>query len=240
MPGTDGPAGSATVKVLAVDTATEACSVALYIDGEVRERYRIAVREHTRLVLPMAHELLAEAGLVVRELDGLAFGRGPGSFTGVRIAAGVAQGIAFAADLPVMPVSTLAALARGAARELGVRRALVALDARMGEVYWGAYETGDDGFPCLVGSELVCTPGGVPQPPGTGWIGIGTGWAAHGEVLRERLGGIVEDWHGARHPRARDVATLAAKGFVDGGGVTAAEALPVYLREQVARKSPPA
>ena len=123
------------MKLLALDTATEACSAAVLADGEVLERYELAPRRHAALILPMIESVLAEAGLEISQLDAIAVGRGPGAFTGVRIAIGIAQGIAFAADLPVALVSTLAALALGTARDTGATRIAAALDARMGEIY---------------------------------------------------------------------------------------------------------
>jgi tRNA threonylcarbamoyladenosine biosynthesis protein TsaB len=131
------------MKLLALDTATEACSAAVWVDGTVLERYELAPRRHAALILPMIEAVLAEANLSPLQLDAIAFGRGPGAFTGVRIAVGIAQGIAFAADLPVIPISTLAALALGAAQETGYSRIAAALDARMGEVYWGVYAVAD-------------------------------------------------------------------------------------------------
>ncbi|MGB5065729.1 MAG: tRNA (adenosine(37)-N6)-threonylcarbamoyltransferase complex dimerization subunit type 1 TsaB, partial [Candidatus Competibacter sp.] len=145
------------MKLLALDTATDACSAAVWVDGVVHERYELAPRRHAALILPMIEAVLAEAGLRPAQLDAVAFGRGPGAFTGVRIAVGIAQGIAFAADLPVVPVSTLAALALGVGRETGHARLAVALDARMSEVYWGTYVvTADDAE--LLGEERVCAP----------------------------------------------------------------------------------
>ena len=129
-----------TTRILAIETSSAACSAALSVDGEVVERDALAPRQHAALILPMIESLLAESGCAVGELDAIAFGRGPGSFTGVRIAASIVQGIAFAADLPVIPVSTLAALAFGAMRESSVPRVIAALDARREEVYWACYE----------------------------------------------------------------------------------------------------
>ncbi len=145
------------MKLLALETATEACSAAVWVDGAVLERYEIAPRRHAVLILPMVEAVLAEAGLTMNQLDAIAVGRGPGAFTGVRIAIGIAQGLAFAGDLPVVPVSTLAALALGAAREMGQTRIATALDARMGEIYWGTWAVSDDGV-ALLGEERVCAP----------------------------------------------------------------------------------
>nr|VFJ96912.1 MAG: tRNA threonylcarbamoyl adenosine modification protein YeaZ [Candidatus Kentron sp. H]VFJ97120.1 MAG: tRNA threonylcarbamoyl adenosine modification protein YeaZ [Candidatus Kentron sp. H]VFK02851.1 MAG: tRNA threonylcarbamoyl adenosine modification protein YeaZ [Candidatus Kentron sp. H] len=133
------PRQNRPMKILAIDTATDACSVALHLDGEYWGRHELAPRQHAEILLPRIRELLSEAGLSLNHLDALAFGRGPGAFTGVRIATSVAQGLAFGADLPVVPISSLHALAQGAWRERGERNLLAALDARMGEVYWGAY-----------------------------------------------------------------------------------------------------
>ncbi|MDM8563559.1 tRNA (adenosine(37)-N6)-threonylcarbamoyltransferase complex dimerization subunit type 1 TsaB, partial [Candidatus Marithioploca araucensis] len=141
------------MKLLAFDASSPACSCALYLDGEITERYEIAPRQHAALILPMADELLTEAGLKPIELEGIAFGRGPGSFTGLRIASGVAQGIAFAADIPVAPISSLATLAQAAYIENGAQKVLAAIDARMSEVYWGMYVIDKQGIMRCEGEE---------------------------------------------------------------------------------------
>jgi len=178
------------MKLLAIETATEACSAALYLDGEITEQYQYAPRQHAQLLLGMAEALLAEAGLAPAQLDALAFGRGPGAFTGVRIATGVAQGIAYAADLPVVPVSTLATLAQGGFREFGWQQVAAAIDARMNEVYWGAYRVDEKGVMQPVGEERVCAAARVPALEGEGWHGIGSGWAAFAEELKQAAGGV--------------------------------------------------
>jgi len=222
-------------RLLALDTATEACSAAL-LDGKVlRERFALAPREHARLLLPMVESLLNEADLTLADLDAIAFGRGPGSFTGVRIAAGMAQGLAFAAGLPVAPVSSLAALAQGAA-DTGHARVLAAIDARMGEVYWGAFVAGEDGLVAMDGIEEVCSPETVPLPESADWFGVGTGWATYAEVLHGRLGPAVTTSDGNRFPQADAVARLAAADVADGNVLAPEQALPVYLRNQVAQK----
>ena len=223
------------MRVLAFETSTEACSVALWVDGELRESFAIAPQRHAELVLPMAEALLAEAGLTARGLDGLAFGRGPGSFTGVRIAAGVVQGIAFAIDLPVAPVSTLQALAQGAGRESGAQAVLAALDARMGEVYWGAYRRGPDGLMSALLADRLSRPEAVTLPAGAGadWLGAGSAWAAYRESLAVAVGASVGTSEADRYPRAQDVATLGADLLQRGGGVAPEQALPVYLRDRV-------
>ena len=222
------------MRLLAIDTSAEACSAALYLDGDVSERFAVAPQKQSELILPMMDELLAEAGLRVADLDALAFGRGPGSFTGVRIATGVVQGAAFAADIPVVPVSTLAALAQGHRRETGQPRVLAALDARMNEVYWAACAPDASGTTRVIGEELIVPPGEVPLPDGGGWHGVGSGWAAYASVLATRLADRVTAVHGAAHCRAQDIARIAAVDLAAGRAVPAEQALPVYLRDRVA------
>lgn len=218
--------------LLALETATEACSAALLQDGEILERFQVSPRGHSQLILPMVDELLAEAGLSIGQVDAIAFGRGPGAFTGLRIAVGVTQGIAFAADLPVVPVSTLAALAQGCNAD----RVLAAIDARMDEVYWGAYLRNPQGIVVLEGVEQVIRPDEVPLPDGDHWFGVGTGWDSYQSALRERCDPAIDDVNGQALPRARDVARLGEAGFLAGEAVSAEQALPVYLRDQVAWK----
>lgn len=227
------------MRLLAIDTATEACSAALECDGAVRERWVEAPREHGDRLLAMVDELLAEAGITAAALDALAFGRGPGAFTGVRIATGVAQGIAYALDLPVLRISTLAALAQGAARGHGATRVAAAIDARMGEVYWGTYTAGADGTMQPVLAEQVAPPEAVEVPSGTGWYGVGTGWASHAEALAARLGPALAADLGRALPRALDMLPLARAAWAAGEAVTAAAAVPVYLRDRVAHKPRP-
>ncbi|MCB1761096.1 MAG: tRNA (adenosine(37)-N6)-threonylcarbamoyltransferase complex dimerization subunit type 1 TsaB [Gammaproteobacteria bacterium] len=225
------------MKLLAIETATEACSAALLLDGEIALRYRVEPRRHSELLLPMMEELLAAAELSLGALDALAFGRGPGSFTGVRIATGVVQGAAFAADLPVVPVSTLAALAQRRHRECGEDRLLPAYDARMGELYWGCYRVGSDGLVQAVGEELVIAPEQIELPDEDGgWFGLGSGWASYGEQLMLRLAPEVAGFDGELLCSAQDVALLGAAGFAAGAAVPAEQALPVYLRDRVAKK----
>ncbi len=224
------------MRLLAIETATEACSAALYIDGEMSERYTVAPRQHAERILPMMDQLLAEAGLKLSQLDALAFGRGPGSFTGVRIATGVIQGAAFGAQLPVVPVSTLAALARRHHRMCGARRILPAFDARMGELYWAAYEVTDDGQMARVEPEQVAAPEQVSLPAGKGWQGAGRGWASYGEILIRRMGARLSAVRADLLCSAQDVAWLAVRGYEAGEAVAAERALPVYLRDRVAKK----
>ncbi len=219
------------MKLLALDTATEACSVALNLDGDVIERFELSPRRHSRDLLPMVEAILAQAGLSLSQLDALAFGRGPGAFTGLRVATAMVQGLAFAVDLPVIPVSTLAALAQQGLREHQASRVLSAIDARMDEVYWGAFSE-SDGLMVPVASEMVAAPENVTVPSVDGhWFGMGTGWA-----FQNRMSATVMDCHVEVWPHARDVALLAAADFKQGKGLPAEQAMPVYLRDKVALK----
>jgi tRNA threonylcarbamoyladenosine biosynthesis protein TsaB len=225
------------LRIIAIETATAACSAALYIDGEISERHVLAPREHALLILPMIDALLAEAGVPVGALDAIAYGRGPGSFTGVRIAASVVQGIAFAADLPVVAVSTLATLAQGAMRETGEHRVMAALDARMAEVYWGLYARCPDGLPRLQGEECVCAPQAVAMPERGVWIAAGSGWASYREELLELAGQRVNLLLPGMEPRAGDLVHLAVQGYRQGEILRPEEAVPVYLRDTVVRQA---
>lgn len=223
------------MKLLALDTSTDACSAALYCDGEVRERFELAPRRHTQLLMPMLDALLAEAGLTPPQLDALAFGCGPGSFTGVRIAAGVAQGMAFAADLPVLTVSTLAAQAQQCFAETAHDWAFTAMDARMGEIYWGVYFKDESGYATLWEEETVALVEHVSFPAVRG-MGVGSAWLAYETQLSEQLQGHVEVYDASYLPRAAYIARLGALGYASNQAVAAELALPVYLRDKVAKK----
>lgn len=224
------------MKLLAVETSSVACSAALLIDDIIEERFEIAPQQHTALILPMVDNLLKQAGLKLGDLDALAFGCGPGSFTGVRIAASVAQGLAFGAGLPVVPVSSLAALAQGAHRAHDATSVLTAADARMNEVYWAAYRLDQNGLMALQEDERVCTPEAVPVPESGLWLGAGSGWQSYGALLEARLGARLSGYQAECYPRARDVARLAQSAYAQGAAVSAEHALPVYLRNEVTWK----
>ncbi|MFL6593506.1 MAG: tRNA (adenosine(37)-N6)-threonylcarbamoyltransferase complex dimerization subunit type 1 TsaB [Luteimonas sp.] len=217
------------MKLLAFETATEACSVALWIDGALRERFEIAPRRHAELALPWADALLMEAGIAKSQLDAIAVGRGPGAFTGVRLAIAIAQGIALALDRPVVPVSTLQVLAMQASGE----RILAAIDARMGEVYSGAFVRADDGLPRAAGDEAVARPDGVTLSEGS-WSGVGTGFAAGDGALQRRLQGRLVCVDPSAMPHAGDVARLAALAFARGEALAPERVEPAYLRNDVA------
>lgn len=226
----------ASLNILAIETSTEACSAALLIDGEIEERFEVAPRGHGDLILQMVDELLSHAALKPQQLTAIAFGRGPGAFTGVRIATSVVQGIALGADLPVVPVSTLAALAQGAWRQHQHRALLCAMDARMGEVYWGCYRI-EDGVAIAQVDEIVSTPESAPAVSGSEWQGIGSGWLAYRDALIQRYGAQVSLCDAAALPRAWDVALLAQHGYRAGAAVSADQALPVYLRDNVVTRA---
>ena len=223
------------MKLLAVETSTEACSAALSIDGEVQERYELAPREHTKLILPMIDSLLADAELKPQQLDALAFSRGPGSFTGVRISTGVIQGIAFGADLPVVPVSTLAAIAHNFFKLNDADCAFTAMDARMGEIFWGVYKKNQQGFAELLGDEAVTLAENIIFPEQSG-VGVGSGWGVYREELSTRLGTLVSAIEADHLPRASAIADLGIMGFNNNQAVSVEQAMPVYLRDKVAKK----
>lgn len=223
------------MKLLAVETSTEACSAALHIDGEVQERFQLAPREHTKLILPMIDGLLADAELKPQQLDALAFSRGPGSFTGVRISTGVIQGIAFGADLPVVPVSTLAAIAQHYFQSTDVDCAFTAMDARMGEIFWAVYQKNQKGLAALIGEEAVTLATDVVYPKRLG-VGIGSGWAVYQQQLTARLAELILGIEADHLPRASAIAALGVAGFENNQAVNVEKAMPVYLRDKVAKK----
>ena len=201
------------MNILAIETATDACSCALEHSGTIVARHAVEPRRHTELLLPMIDTVLDEAGVGLGVLDAIAFGRGPGSFTGLRIACSVAQGLGFGAQRPLVAVSTLQVVAAGMQRSQGTPRVLVALDARMGEVYWGGFEW--DGVTMApVFEESVVSPHAVPVPATGTWAAAGSGWAAHRGALHERIAarlghhpepvGRGEAARGTRHARARE------------------------------------
>jgi tRNA threonylcarbamoyladenosine biosynthesis protein TsaB len=206
------------MRFAALETSTDWCSVAVWLDGEIRALERRTPNRHSEYALPMLDSLTKNAG----RLDAIAFGAGPGSFTGLRIACGLAQGLAFAHDLPVLGVSTLEATAE----EAGAPRVVACIDARMREVYYAALEKGDGGWREVIAAQCVA-PVAAPRAPGDGWVGAGSGFAAYGNFgLKKVLPEV--------HATAAAVARLAAPRLLKGEGVDAALAVPVYLRDKVA------
>ena len=219
------------MELLALDTSTECCSVALLSADVLTLRETLTERGHADLVLPFVDALLTEAGLALGDLDGLAFGRGPGAFTGLRIAAGVVQGLAYAVGLRVVPVSSLAAVAARVPAAAG-ETVLVCNDARMGELYWGHYALGTDGAVVALGAERVGPPDSVIALSEARHV-AGNGLARHAG-LRTAMATQGLRVHEGLYPRADAVVRLGAAGFVAGLSVGPEEALPIYVRDQVA------
>jgi tRNA threonylcarbamoyladenosine biosynthesis protein TsaB len=198
-------------KILALDTATDACSVALYLNGKILERQMLAPKRHTEILLSMVAEVLNEANIHLQDLDAFSFGRGPGSFTGIRIAASVIQGLAFGLEKPVIPISTLRALAQGAYRKEGIKAVFAHLDARMEEVYWGLFKIDEQGIMQPVIEERVESPKQIEFPK---------------DVFVSVTG----------YPMAEDIVRLAVEDYAKEHFVNASEALPLYLRDDVVKK----
>jgi tRNA threonylcarbamoyladenosine biosynthesis protein TsaB len=220
------------MNLLAIETATESCSAALLAGERLLARSELAPRRHAELLLPMCEELLAEAGLSRHALDAIAVGCGPGAFTGVRLAVSAAQGIALALDIPVVPVSSLAALALQAPDDEAATLAVI--DARMGEIYAGAFRRTQDGLVEPLGMETVGTAETLALPAASAWNVIGSGWASYRDALSARLPAAPCWADGERYPQAVDVARLALPQARAGRGVPADQVLPVYLRDKVA------
>ena len=223
---------AASLKILALDTSTEYCSAALYVDGEITSREAHAGQTHSQILLGMIDELLRESAVPLRDLAGIAYGEGPGSFTGLRIACGVVQGLAFGADLPVVGVGSLLAIAAGT----GVDRVVCCMDARMNEVYHAAYERGAAGWR-TVHKPSVSSPESVPPLEGTGWLACGTGFDVYREPLCSRYAGQLAGVEPERYPHARDIAALSVTRFVTRDTASAELAAPVYVRDKVALRT---
>jgi tRNA threonylcarbamoyladenosine biosynthesis protein TsaB len=224
------------MKILALETSTEYCSVALWQDDAVLAHSELVGQKHSELLIAMLDALLQESGCRIQDMDGIAFGSGPGSFTGVRIACGVTQGLALGANLPVAGICTLQALAEAT----GQLRVIAALDARMGEIYFAAYErTGEqqDGAWLTVCEPCLCKPDDAPLLAGTAWFGAGSGFAAFTDALQARYAGQLIGFDGTAIPQAAAVASLAAVQFLSGADLDATQALPLYLRDKVALKT---
>jgi tRNA threonylcarbamoyladenosine biosynthesis protein TsaB len=226
------------VKILAIDTATASCSAALLLGERLLEREQLRERGHAEAILPMVDELLTEAGVALAALTAIAFGRGPGAFTGVRLAASVTQGLAFGAGVPVVPVSDLQAIAQRALdAQRVVERVLVCMDARMREVYWGCFERTPDGLARAADAEHLSPPAAVRLPPLWGerrpLVGAGPGFAAYPEL---RSGLALDGVSGDILPRAAEIVRLAVPEVAAGRFLQAEQALPVYLRDDVTRQ----
>lgn len=228
------------MRILAIDTATEACSVALWNDGTTFAHFELCPREHTQRILPLVRAALADADVKLTDLDALAFGRGPGSFTGVRIGIGIAQGLALGAELPMIGVSTLATMAQGAWRKTGATRVLAAIDARMGEVYWAEYQRDADGVWQGEATEAVLKPEAVSerlQQLDGNWAMVGTGWGAWPELAANSPVTLTDGE--MLLPTAEDMLPIARQLFAAQKWVAVEQAEPVYLRNEVAWKKLP-
>ncbi len=213
------------MKILALETATDPGSIALWLDGRVVARSCPDKLSNSATLLPTAETTLRESGIGFADLDAIAFGMGPGSFTGLRVACGVAQGLAFARDLPLLGVGTLEAMALAS----GGERVIVALDARMGEVYYGMFVNG-----VQQGDIGVHAPEVVPLPDSSDWLACGNGLAAY-PALRERFSGVVTEWKPEIMPHAEYVVRLAAPRLERGEQIDPADAVPLYVRDKVAK-----
>lgn len=229
------------MRILAIDTATEACSAALWNTGEICAHFELCPREHTQRILPVVQDILSQSGATLAELDALAFGRGPGSFTGVRIGIGIAQGLALGAELPMIGVSTLATMAQGAYRKSGATRVLAAIDARVGEVYWAEYVRDEQGIWHGEESEAVLKPEAVKerlmQLSGE-WVTVGTGWPAWPELAADATHLTITDGE-VLLPAAEDMLPIAVYLLEQGKTVAVEQAEPKYLRNEVAWKKLP-
>lgn len=228
------------MRILAIDTATEACSVALWNDGTTFAHFELCPREHTQRILPLVRAALADAEVKLTDLDALAFGRGPGSFTGVRIGIGIAQGLALGAELPMIGVSTLATMAQGAWRKTGATRVLAAIDARMGEAYWAEYQRDADGVWHGEETEAVLKPEAVSdrlQQLDGNWAMVGTGWGAWPELAANSPLTLTDGE--MLLPTAEDMLPIARQLFAAQKWVAVEQAEPVYLRNEVAWKKLP-
>lgn len=224
------------MKILALDTSTELCSVALSIDGGMLSHAVMAGNRHSELLLPMVDDLLHDAGWRLDELDGIAYGRGPGSFTGLRIACGAVQGLAFGAALPVLGVSTLAAMAEEVHQDMALAGhptyVLACIDARMQEIYVAGYRCLEDRVDEVMAPRVV-RPDALALPDGEAWIGCGNGFATYPDLLRGQLLETRPD----TYPHARSIARLALPHFLAGTTGPAETAEPLYIRDKVALKT---
>lgn len=217
---------------LALDTSTEHLSLALTTEHGIVGRDWLVGQKHAELTLPTLADMLAELGVSMQEIKGIAFGNGPGSFTGLRIACGITQGLAFARGIPVLGVSTLEALAQGTQTD----KVIACLDARMSQVYFASYQRDGAQWRTL-SPAMVCDPCDVPVPEGSGWHGVGSGFAAYADALNAKLGDTLSSTDATRFPLASDILALALPRFMAGEGVAAQDASLLYLRDKVALKT---
>ena len=229
-----------STRILAIDTATEACSVALLNDDRLLAHFELCAREHTQRILPLVQQILQEGGVALKDLDALAFGRGPGSFTGVRIGIGIAQGLALGANLPLIGVSTLKTMAQSAWRLHGASRVLAAIDARMGEVYWAEYQRDEQGNWQGEETEAVLKPDAAAARMAAlsgQWACVGTGWQAWPQLAENST--LALTLSDVTLPCAEDMLPLAQQALAAGMTVAPEHAEPTYLRNEVTWKKLP-
>lgn len=222
---------------LALDTSTEACSAAVYAHGKIYSRFILAQNTHSAHILQLCEQVIQQAGIEWSQLNAIASSCGPGSFTGLRIGIGLTQGIAFAHDLPVIQVSSLMLLAQGAYYKFGATRVISAIDARMGEVYWGAFELNQQQHMQLIGIEQVSAPEQVKSVWQEEALGVGSAWSSYGPSLQQSTG--MDNYHGDFYPHAHTLAAMAPHYFQQGEVRAATTLEAVYLRNQVAKKATP-
>lgn len=221
------------MNILAIDTSTQACSAAIYNGQDFYEQFDILPRQHAKSILPMIESVLTASGLTRNDIELLAFAHGPGSFTGLRIAASAIQGLAFALDKPVVGISTLRALAQTAFREHKVEKALTAVDARMGEIYWGVYQIDQNKRMQPLQPDCLTTANQVTRPANKLWCGIGNGWENNDGHFDTSFKRLLKTVYSKCYPHARDIAFLAEYEFNQGHVLEASQAQPIYIRNQV-------
>lgn len=224
------------MKFLALDTSTEACSVALALDGQILALDEVCPQQHSKRILPMLQQLLSDAGVSLYQLDGIIFGRGPGSFTGVRIGVSVAQGLAFGADLPVFGVSTLAAMAQAAAEQQNATEVIAAIDARMAEVYIAAFTLDEAGLMQAITPEIAAKPAALPEVLTSlsftsQVLGVGTGWQTYPQALQQLAPALISE--AILYPSAQFMLPFASRAWQKQLFVSAEQAEPVYVRDEV-------
>jgi tRNA threonylcarbamoyladenosine biosynthesis protein TsaB len=224
------------MKILALDTSATACSIAILVNDEIYSAHKIAPMQQAQLVLPLIDELLKSHNLKLGDMNALAFGSGPGSFTGVRIAASVMQGFAYATKLPLIKISSLAATAQAAFDDFGWKKLLVGMDARISEVYWGIYQINAEGLTELQDSEILCLPQNISTPKDSGWYAIGSAWQMYSEALIQALSFQPLAIDATRLPLASAIARIAKSKFLKKDFCKPEDALPAYLRDNVAEK----
>jgi len=222
-------------KILGIETATDACSAALWLDGQITGRFEIAPRRHSELILPMVDSLLSEANAQLKDLDAIAFGAGPGGFMGVRIAAAIAQGLAFGVDLPLLPVSTMRIIAQVAYRQHAAEKVIAGWDARMNAIYWGAYQLDSNELMQPVAKDALNDPGEITAPEGEGWSTAGNAWQAYEGQLNPEFKDAIAQACDDVYPRSAALVELAQADLAVDNQISVFDVEPVYLRDQVVR-----